>query len=301
MKPAVAFCLLTASAALAQQDAPGQPVPVSQPKQQQDEHHGAIDKPLEGRSGWSASIEPAAWYVAAGGNVTMPRQSGGTNNSTHLSVLNMDSPDLAATGEINLRNGDWRVTLRGFSFSTTNNTTLANGGQIGDINFGSNTPFESSLDFAAFELEGAYNLYHRDLRALPKGHAMHVDWDVVAGVRLYDVEWQISRTDIAGPGVTTESANEFFYEPEVGGKLSMEFYDRFTVDAQVSVGALPFGDRSTFSVDVIAGFTYRPIENVGVQIGYRQLAFELADGDGAEEFRYRGALAGLYFGAVIKF
>lgn len=252
--------------------------------------------------GWTATVEPAAWFVAAGGSVKLPRSAAGASEvKTQLSNLNMDSPVASPAGEINLRRGEWRIAVRGFSYSSTNQATLGYTGQIGDIDFSPGTRVESTLDFAAFELEGAYNLTHADLGEMPGGRRrMYVDVDAVAGIRLYDVSWQVDRVS-PGIGVSSDSADQFFWEPQVGAKFSMRLYEQFDIDVQLTGGALPLGDTSTFSVDVMAGFMWRPMENVGVQVGYRQLAFELSDGDGAEEFRYRGALAGLSIGVVFKF
>jgi len=78
-------------------------------------------------------------------------------------------------------------------------------------------------------------------------------------------------------------------------------YEQIDIDLEVNVGAAPFGDHSSSSWDAMLGFTWRPIENLGVQIGFRNISFNLENGDGADEFAWDGALAGLFAGVVLKF
>jgi len=49
------------------------------------------------------------------------------------------------------------------------------------------------------------------------------------------------------------------------------------------------------------GVTWRPVRHVGVQVGYRQLAFDLEDGEGTDRFRFRGAMAGVFAGVTVRF
>ena len=46
---------------------------------------------------------------------------------------------------------------------------------------------------------------------------------------------------------------------------------------------------------------WRPHPNVGVQIGWRQVAYWLNDGEGEDEFEYNGRMAGIQGGLVIRF
>jgi opacity protein-like surface antigen len=73
-----------------------------------------------------------------------------------------------------------------------------------------------------------------------------------------------------------------------------------TVDAQIAVGGMPTGNTS-YSFDIIVGVQWRPVENVGVQLGYRALFFGLGSGDGESEFNFDGSLQGLYGGLVVRF
>lgn len=253
----------------------------------------------EARVRWEASIEPAAWFASAGGSLKLPGAGG--SGKTQLSAMNMERTHLTPTGEINLRRGDWGAHVRGFAFSTTNTATGTLGAPIGDVVLTGSDSLESTLDLSAFEIEGTYRLWRVDRSPRDGGgHKLHVDFDLVFGARLYDVDWVVNRLT-AGPSPSMDRTSETFLEPLLGAKLSMEILEQFDIDVQLTGGGLPIGDHSSISLDIMAGFAWRPIENVGVQAGYRQLAFQLEDGSGTEEFRYWGAVAGLYFGVKFLF
>jgi hypothetical protein len=61
----------------------------------------------EAKVRWEVSIEPAAWFVGAGGSVKLPRSSGASPARTQITDLNMDGTQLTPSGEVNLRRGAW--------------------------------------------------------------------------------------------------------------------------------------------------------------------------------------------------
>ena len=82
----------------------------------------------------------------------------------------------------------------------------------------------------------------------------------------------------------------------------MNIVDRFDIDLQVLAGGFDAGrGHSSFSIEIVNGYTYRPIENVGVQVGYRLSWYSLQDGSDVNRFDYTGAVAGLFAGVVIRF
>ncbi len=249
---------------------------------------------------WTLSAEPSVWFASPGGKMKLSRSGGtsGQNLRTELSDLNLDNPSPSPGGEINLRKGDWGLTVRGFYFSSEGDATQSSAGQIGDLSFASGDRLRSELEFGAVEAEGSYRFIDRNLRPLDEGgHAFNFALDGVAGLRLYDIGWSVREVGAA----TGESADEFFIEPLVGGKISMELYEQVTVDLQLTAGGIGWSGYDVFSVDVIVGVQWNPHPNLGVQAGYRQLAFGLGRGEDDDRFEQRGALAGLYAGVVLRF
>jgi hypothetical protein len=90
--------------------------------------------------------------------------------------------------------------------------------------------------------------------------------------------------------------------PIIGGKLTMDITRRFTIDLQTTFGYFTDGgDKASFTWDIFPGFTYYPLENVGLQIGYRQLLYRLESGTKDQPFEWAGAMAGIYGGLSIRF
>jgi hypothetical protein len=204
---------------------------------------------------------------------------------------------------VNLRKGDWGLSLRGFSYSADENAPGTEG-RFGDVPIETGDDVGSSVEIAGFDLEVRYTfLPFKDKRVVPGPSRLRPRLDAVAGLRAYDTSWSvINRTLDVPPGSSANvaSADEFFVQPVAGVKASIEMYDQFTIDAQFVVGSMPFGDTS-YTVDLLVGGSWKPAPNVGVQLGYRTLFLGLSSGHDDAAFEFTGALQGLYLSAVIEF
>ncbi len=259
---------------------------------------GAVP-PADAPAEWTIRIDPAAWYAAPGGRVWMPGTSmTGGGERFKVAALNVDSPRLAPAGAVHYQSGDWRFSVSGFGFSSDDRGSVAPAAaQYGTLSIAAGDPLTSTLDFVSGDATVAYRIFERKMGTRDNGAPKFVPAiDVLGGVRVYDVE-----LSIAGPSDSI-TAGEFFAEPFAGLGLDMQFVEDVMIEVRSSVGAFSdFGDRSSISWDISAALTWRPTANFGVQVGYRQLAFTLTDGDSPEKFEYSGALAGLYFGGSLKF
>ncbi len=262
---------------------------------------------------FTISIEPSVWLVGAGGTVKMPGssspppvafgnapQAAELGDRIKLDHIGFDDPQAAPAGEVNIGYGRWRFALRGFGFSIDDDSTVDDSGSLGEVDFAPGDSLVGEINTNIFEAQAGYRFFEYVGRPRQNGDGYVVRFyaDALGGARYYDVDMQFEQFD------TLNGSNSFddaWIEPTIGGKIGVELYEQFDIDLEVNFGAGPFGDHASWSWDVIAGFQWRPVENVGVQIGYRNLAFDLQDGSDADEFEWDGALAGLYFGAVIKF
>ena len=125
-------------------------------------------------------------------------------------------------------------------------------------------------------------------------------FDIVGGLRIYDLDWDIRKTG-SGLGPSDAAESGAFLHPEVGVKLNMDFGRDVTIDLQLAGGGAPTGSKQSYSVDVIAGFQWRPTAHFGLQAGYRALFFGAKTGAGENEFNFNGAMQGLYGGLVFRF
>ena len=99
--------------------------------------------------------------------------------------------------------------------------------------------------------------------------------EVGGGLRAYDVDFSFS-----APAGTT-AADEFFVHPLIAAQVSVDLIEQFTVRAAVDMGAFATsGDDQSYAFSITATFVWHPIKTVGVEIGYRDLAWSLESGSG---------------------
>lgn len=257
----------------------------------------AADEPpiVDAVGAWTIRFEPSAWFVAPGGEFTIPGSSPGFGRAEEL---NLDSPRLSPFGEVHVRHERWGFSGSAVAFGVDNRGAVASSaGSVGGIAFASGDELRSSLDFVTAAAAASLQFYRDHLGPMAGGGFRYEpSWDVLVGARVYDVN-----LDVAVPGGTS-SNSAFFAEPYVGLRFSMDLVEQFTIDVQASIGVFSDGgDRHSLSWDIMSGFQWNPTANFGIQFGYRQLAFRLHDGDSGGDFEFNGALAGIYIGGTLRF
>jgi hypothetical protein len=257
---------------------------------------------------WTVRFEPAAWYAGLSGYVTLPQEptTAGPSPETILGELNQDTGSrVTPFGEVNLRKGDWGISLRGFAFSSFHTATLDYDWQIGDLPISDGDTISSEVEIINFDADVRYRvLPGPEGRVQPGRYRARPRLEVLAGARFFDTSWTVTNPSlvvIPEDPMNSDSADEAFFHVVAGVKASLEMHDRFTIDAQLTAGGLPLGDQSSYSFDVLVGGTWKPWPNVGVQVGYRALFFWLQSGDGDGQYDFHGTLQGLYFGVVAEF
>lgn len=242
---------------------------------------------------WTFEIEPSAWFVAPGGKGRLP----GSSSTSKFEDLNLDSPRASPQLEARFRSGKWGVQGSGMHFKIDDRSAVqSEGGTLGDVAFSPGDTLTSSFEFTSIELMGSYQLFGETLSFRDDGkRKFGYSLDALLGARYYRVEQGVQSVS------ASDSASGTWIEPVAGARLEMEFHEFFTLDVRTNVGYLPAGDNESLSWDIAVGGTFRPIENVGVQVGYRQLLVHLKDGGSDDRFEFRGAMAGLYLGASFRF
>lgn len=243
---------------------------------------------------WTLQFEPAAWYVAPSGKLTLP-SDGAKGERLNLSSLNIDTPRLSPAGELHFRTSDrWRFTLSAAYFDIdSRESTRDSAGRFGNIDFAAGDVFSTQFEFFTADLLAAY--------ALVPEHAVNNDkdllfgLDLVGGLSLYNTEFKVNS------GASSASASLFMADPVLGLKADATLCEHFTIDLQTTFGYMALDGDSIFSWDIIVGFAYRPVEWLGFQIGYRNLFVSLKSDSGADEYKWRGGLAGLYGGIELRF
>lgn len=242
---------------------------------------------------WTLEIAPSAWYVSPGGKGRLP----GSTASLKFEDLNLDSPRWSPQVEARFRSGRLGLHASGMHFEVSDRSgAQPAAGTLGDVSFAAGDVLSSSFEFTSIELLGSYQLWGRTLSFREDGgRKFAYSLDALLGARFYDVEQRVASA------TATDSGDGTWIEPVAGARLEMEFHGAFGLDVRTDFGTLPAGGKESFSWDIAVTGTYRPLENVGIHIGYRQLLVRLHDGDDAGRFSFNGAMAGLFAGASVRF
>ncbi|MGH7242542.1 MAG: hypothetical protein ACREJD_03900 [Phycisphaerales bacterium] len=243
---------------------------------------------------WHFQFEPSAWYAGASGKVRIagaPASSG----TVQINDLNLDNPRLTPAGELHVRTGNWRFSFGTFFFSQDRLQTMAVGGQLGTVAFAPGNQVYSKIQQDEYAPVVGYEFWRRDPEATDAVKFLG-RLEVFGGARLDDLKFSFAQ------GAASADQSEFFGQAILGIKGSMDIAEQFSIDLETSAGGWPGGNSSyAWSWDITVGFMWRPIPNVGVQIGYRNLVNEFRTGSDAQRFYYNGGLAGLFFGAAVRF
>jgi len=241
---------------------------------------------------YSVEVEPTLWYAAMSGKVSLPGGPAG-DPTVSLDDLNADSPRATPFGQVRVNVGSWLIDVSAFSTSADRSTTAQTGGQLGTFTFIAGDPLRVSVDMTSAQVMGGYRFGPWPSGKQDDGSFSWVPSVVVlGGARLYDIGIGIGATS-----PTTAKAEEFFIEPVLGARLEMDLTQAFSVNVETTVGWMPSGHES-LSWDISAGFVWRPVEHLGVQLGYRNLWFDLDSGEGT---RWDGGVAGLFAGVQLRF
>lgn len=258
---------------------------------------------------WTVRIDPHVWWVSPSGSIKLPASSSGAasnGDSVRVERLNLDSPRLSPYLEAQINADPWRFSLSGGSFSLDRGHTTADSAfQLGDMPVSIGDSLAVSFDFTTVEASAGYRFWRHDFKASSR-HPEDA-WDtvvstyVVGGVRLEDVNAAVRLNNPPVGGVGSVASHQVFVEPFAGIRLEAELARHFGVDFQLTGGGFADSDKSSITIDVAVAFAWRPWDNVGVQIGWRQLAFTLKDGHSPQEFEYSGRMAGVFAGVTIRF
>lgn len=269
-----------------------------------------IDAPADPKPrAWRLQATPGVWYMGLGGDLTMPGGEGGggkggptsdglpsTSATMDLIDLGLDGPELAPGMRLDARLDPWRLTVSGFTTSVESTRRMPSPLLFGTLVIGAGETVETQIDYSGLEFSVGYRFWEKAMGLSPAGRVKALpSATVFVGARLHDVGVRTSMT--SGMSTSTQDVDETFVEPIAGLRLELELYERATLDLQVDGGYS--GPSASWSI--WAGFQYRPLDWLGLYVGYRHLGFDLETGSGADRFQWDGAAAGLGAGMVMRF
>jgi hypothetical protein len=258
---------------------------------------------------WTLRIDPVLWFTAASGDLKLPVNSGNgpgsvtaPSNEVRLSQLNLDGTELRPAGAFTIASERWRFSFMGaYTDLDKSDVQAGRAFQLGAVSVAAGDRFNVDFQLGTYELNVGYAVIDRyDFGSELGDDSVEFSLIALGGVRVYDVSFDFARTS-TGTGPTQADYSDLFLEPLAGLRAELALTRSFAIDAQLTAGYAPFGDKETVSIDILAGFSWYPLDNLGLTVGYRQIAYDLSDGNGLGSFEYSGRLAGLFTGITLKF
>lgn len=251
------------------------------------------DEPPPGAEGrhwadWSIKIEPMVWAPALRGDVELPRSS-----SVDLELLDADENEVIPAGRVTIRSDKWSFQFRGFGFSLDETADAGGAFNLGGNAVAPGDALRTEIDLAGFDLTAAYTVW---TPIDDPANEVRLAFDLHAGARIHSVE-----TEVAEVGGGSVRASDTWGEPIGGVNATLDLPHGLGLDLSLDAGGFATGDDSSFSWDITVAFSWRFIPNAGIEIGFRHLDMNLSEGDGADEFVFDAALAGLFGAIVIRF
>lgn len=246
---------------------------------------------------WRVQFEPMVRYVGPAGDLRLPGPTRG--DKVDLADLNLNGPRLMPGYDLSFRSGSWRLNTIGLFYEVETQIASAEDAfTLGPLAVLPGQRTSADLTYTQLDFRIARTVLDTPLSPLSEGpgHKVRVRVDAELGLRLYDFEFRFENLDTGD----RTSYGRTFYEPHVGAKAAFNIHERATIDLYTNFGYWPF-DREAFSWDIGVGFQWRPVENVGLQIGYRSTIFLLQEGSGAGKFEWAGSFQGLNAGIQIRF
>jgi len=271
--------------------------------------HPAVP-PLNFNPDWTFKFEPMLWYVGPSGKLRLPVNSGTgpggfttPGDEVRVNDLNLATTRVSPAGMLTVAHERWRFTFAGAAYSVSHGDVVADqGARIGAVAYGAGDHLSTSLDFATYEATVGYRLWAYDFAANSEQPGAATPAKIAfygyAGARIYDLDTEVSRVS---PGFASSSFSHVFAEPILGVRIEATVAENFNLVLQLAGGLWPGSGTSTSSVDLLTAFEWRATKTLGLEIGWRQVAFDLKHGHDLDEFEYDGRLAGLFASIVIRF
>lgn len=268
--------------------------------------------------GWSFRIEPSYWYAAPRGDIILPGSvgpvtfpDGGTtfsvDDETDLNTLDADNPTGGFQGRAHFARDRWRYSFGAVLLSTSGDATADAPGRVGDAFFAAGDSIDTDFNLSAFDATVSYTLFHGPHLDDPEGdpETFRFTFEVLLGARVESLDIDVDVMPGLGErpadlGLRAD-ASEVFAQPVGGARLSMDLFDDVGIEVGVTAGYWSMSGHTSSTWDVLAAFTWRPIDNVGLELGYRYLGLSATTDDNGSDFEYRGSAAGLFAGVIIQF
>lgn len=237
-----------------------------------------IDERLWEPGLWTLQLEPAVWFAAMGGDVRV----GDGAPTVRFKDYDADDPNASFSLRGLYRKDKWTVMVDGFLMSFDDGDA---GAGVGELDF-SLWSADAAVGYTAWERARQHSV-----NGVDNGHGAAVRIVPYAGLRALRPDLEVN-----SPG-GAESESELFVHPIVGLRIEVEVYDRFSFDTGIDAGGLDLLGEDAVTLDWSVGLRFHPVENVAVQLGFRQMFMSVE----SDDLEIDGSVGGLMAGVTIRF
>lgn len=121
------------------------------------------------------------------------------------------------------------------------------------------------------------------------GYRLNERLEVLGGFRYNDIESDLAVSGLPG-GTSIAGDRESWVDPYVGGRYTLPLAERWSFTLRADVGGFDVGAESAWQL--VSRFNWHTSDNLAVIFGYRVLAVDYDDGEGAGRFVYDVEISG---------
>lgn len=247
------------------------------------------------------------WYASASGETRFGSAAAASNLEVQ-GLLDLDDNEPTFAGDVMLFIGErWLVHLSAFDFATESTTSASTPFRVNGTAFAAGTGLASDFGLTGLTVAGGYdffgNIYERiHPRGAEAGPRIDTRAHLLAAVRGVNVDHRLAVA--GGPTVRfDEWAAAIGGGARVGIGVGPDFAGRHRWDVDLvityALGGSSDADLAVF--DLAFGIHYTIVDHFGLVFGYRHTDIDFDAEDAAQPYRFDGRLAGLFFGAEVKF
>lgn len=256
---------------------------------------------------WRLRATVGVWYPSASGD-TRFGPAAGAGDLEIQGLLDLDDNEPTFAGDLALFIEErWLVHLSAFDFATESATSASEPFSVNGTAFAAGTGLASDFGVTGLSAAGGYdffgNIYERvHPRGRESGHHIDTRVHLLAAVRGVNVDHRLAVT--GGPTVRfDEWAAAIGGGARVGIGIGPDFAGRHRWDVDLlityALGGSSDADLAVF--DLAFGIHYTIVDHFALVFGYRHTDIDLDAEDAEQPYRFDGRLAGLFFGAELKF
>ena len=217
-------------------------------------------------SGWRYTLAPYYWATGFDGDLTLDGQSieGDGDSSGFPGELSLSG----FLGHFEAEKGPWAFALSPVFVNV-------------EIDGDDAPTVDTDLSLSGAIVEGF------------AGYEFAAGWDVLGGVRYYDLDTEVDIT-VGGVPQPELSSGRGWFDPIVGVRYTGSFAEGWSFQGRADVGGFGLGSDFAWNASAVVGYELSTWSRAF--LGYRALDFDFVDGSGSDRLEYDVRLWGPLIG-----